>query len=161
MKELFDKLSSYNIFSCLFPGILFAVITQKYSRYSFIQDDIVMGIFVYYFIGLILSRLGSLIIEPFLRKISFLRFADYKDFVYATKKDVKLEVLLEVNNTYRSLCALFFSLLFLLLYERIELRFSVLKDWSDILIVVFLLLMFLISYRKQTAFIKKRIETNR
>lgn len=161
MKDLLSKLSSYNLFNHLLPGIVFVVLAEKLSRYSLVQHDIVIGIFLYYFIGLVISRLGSLAIEPLLRKVSFLRFADYKDFVDATKKDDKLEVLSEVNNTYRTLCALFASLLCLRVYETIETRFSGLKEWSAILLVGFLLLMFLFSYKKQTAYIIKRIEANR
>ncbi len=161
MKDLLDKLSSYNIFNYLFPGIIFVVLAEKLSRHSLIQQDIVIGVFLYYFIGLVISRLGSLAIEPLLRKISFLRFADYKDFVNAAKKDEKLEVLSEVNNTYRTLCALFVSLLVLKLYETIEARFPALTEWSAILLIAFLLLLFLLSYRKQTSYITKKIEANK
>jgi hypothetical protein len=161
MKDLLNKLSSYNIFNYLFPGIIFVALAEKFLHHSFIHQDIVIGVFLYYFIGLVISRLGSLAIEPLLRKISFLRFAEYKDFVTAAKKDEKLEVLSEVNNTYRTLCALFASILILKLYETIETQIPGLSEWSAILLITLLLLMFLLSYRKQTSYITKRIEANR
>ena len=68
MKELIDKLSTYNIFNYLFPGVLFAYILSKVSSYDLIQKDLVTGVFLYYFIGLVISRIGSLFIEPFLKK---------------------------------------------------------------------------------------------
>ena len=67
MKELLDKLSSYNIFNYLLPGILFSVLASKTTELNLIQIDIILGVFVYYFIGLIISRIGSLIIEPILK----------------------------------------------------------------------------------------------
>lgn len=161
MKDLLNKLSSYNIFNYLLPGVVFAVLAEKVSRHSFVQQDIVIGVFLYYFIGLVISRLGSLAIEPILRKMSFLRFADYRDFIAAAKADKKLELLSEVNNTYRTLCALFASLLVLRLYDSIERQFPALNDWSSILLVIFLLVIFLFAYRKQTSYIIKRIEANR
>ncbi len=161
MKDLLSKLSSYNIFNYLFPGVVFVIMAEKFTQRSFVQQDIFIGFFLYYFIGLVISRLGSLVIEPILRRISFLRFSEYHDFVNAAKKDDKLELLSEVNNTYRTLCALFVSLFALRLYELIEGRFPILKGWSPVLLVVFLFLMFLFSYRKQTSYITKRIDVNR
>jgi len=156
MKDILSKLSSYNLFNYLLPGIIFVVLGSELTRYSFIQQDIVTGVFLYYFIGLVVSRFGSLVIEPLLKRISFLQFVDYKDFTSASKKDDKLELLSEVNNTYRTLCAVFILLLLLKLYEKIEGRFSVLKEWDAIILAVLLLVIFLLSYRKQTSYIKRR-----
>lgn len=161
MKDLLSKLSSYNIFNYLFPGIVFVILAENLSRHSFVHQDIFIGVFLYYFIGFVISRLGSLVVEPILRKISFLHFADYHDYVNAAKKDEKLKLLSEVNNTYRTLCALFVSIFVLRLYELIEGRFPILTEWSPVLLGVFLLFIFLFSYRKQTTYITKRIEANR
>lgn len=160
MKEILSKLSSYNLFNYLLPGIVFVVLASEATRYSFIQEDIVIGAFVYYFIGLVISRFGSLVIEPLLKRVSFVQFEDYKDFVAASKKDEKIELFSEVNNTYRTLSSLFVLLLFLRLYENIEGRFPVLKDWHGLILLILLLIMFLLSYRKQTSYITKRIKAN-
>lgn len=160
MKEILSKLSSYNLFNYLLPGIVFVVLASKVSHYSFIQQDIVIGAFVYYFVGLVISRFGSLVIEPLLKRFSFVQFADYKDFVVASRKDEKIELLSEVNNTYRTLSSLFILLLLLRLYEKIEGRFPGLKDWQGFILVVLLLIIFSLSYRKQTSYISKRIKAN-
>ncbi|MBW8042626.1 MAG: hypothetical protein FVQ85_21885 [Planctomycetes bacterium] len=160
MKDIISKLSSYNLFNYLLPGIIFVVLASKVTRYSFIQQDIVIGAFVYYFVGLVVSRFGSLVIEPLLKRLSFLQFADYKDFITASKKDEKIELLSEVNNTYRTICSLFILLLLLKLYEEIEFKLPFLKEWDGIIIVVLLLVTFLFSYRKQTNYITKRIKAN-
>ena len=160
MKELLDKISSYNIFNYLFPGILFAVISEEFTAYSFLQDNLIIGAFVYYFIGLVISRFGSLFIEPLLRKLSFLKFANYKDFVSASKKDAKIELFVEINNMYRTLCSMFVLILLLKLYELIESNAPILKDWSTYILLALLIGMFLFSYRKQTNYITKRIKLN-
>ena len=160
MKELLDKISSYNLFNYLFPGILFAVISEEFTAYSFLQDNLIIGAFVYYFIGLVISRFGSLFIEPLLRKLSFLKFANYKDFVSASKKDAKIELLSEINNMYRTLSSMFVLLLLLKLYELIESNAPILKDWSTYILLALLFAMFLFSYRKQTNYITKRIKSN-
>lgn len=160
MKDILSKLSSYNLFNYLFPGILFVIVAGKVTQYSLIQQDVIIGVFLYYFIGLVVSRFGSLVIEPLLRGVSFLHFADYRDFVAASKKDEKLELLSEVNNTYRTLCSLFTLLLLLKLYEVIETKLPFLAEWNTLVLLVLVLIMFLFSYRKQTGYITKRIKAN-
>ncbi len=157
MNELFNKLSSYNIFNYLLPGILFAIFAGEIIHHSLVQRDVLTGAFLYYFLGLVVSRFGSLTIEPILKWLRFVKFADYKDFVLVSQKDPKLDVLSEVNNTYRTLAALFSLLLLLKLYMKLEARFPGLKDWDITIMAGLLLIMFLFSYRKQTAYITKRI----
>lgn len=159
MKEIIDKITSYNLFNYLLPGVLFAAIAEKLTPFNFIQENIIIGAFVYYFIGLVISRVGSLIIEPFLKKISFLKFAPYPDFVSAAKDDPKLEVLSEANNMYRTFSALFASLLILKFYSIIEIKFLAIKTYNPYILIVLLLIMFLFAYRKQTEYITGRIES--
>jgi hypothetical protein len=160
MKDLLSKLSSYNLFNYLLPGIIFAVLASEFTHYSFIQQDIIIGLFLYYFIGLSVSRFGSLTIEPLLKRLSFLKFSDYKDFIVASKKDEKLELLSEVNNTYRTLCSLFTLLLLLKLYEVVETKLPFLAKWNVLILLLVLLIIFLLSYRKQTEYITKRVDAN-
>ena len=161
MNDILDKLSSYNIFNNLLPGIVFVALAEPFLRRSFVQKDLLTGLFLYYFIGMVISRVGSLVVEPILKKISFLRFADYKDFVSAAQSDAKIEILSEVNNTYRTLCALFLSLIATRGYEAIETWLPTMKKGTPFVVVLSLLVIFLWSYRKQTSYITKRIEANR
>ena len=158
MKEFLDKLSSYNLFNYLLPGILFAAIGERITSYSFLEKDIVVGVFVYYFIGLVISRIGSLIIEPFFRIIKFVKFAPYPDFVKVSQTDMKLELLSETNNMYRTLCALFTVLVCLKLYENFESSHPNLFLHSPTLVLFLLLALFCFSYRKQTVYVTKRID---
>ena len=157
MKNIIDKISSYNFFNYLLPGILFAVAANSLTSYSFIQDNLIVGAFIYYFIGLVISRFGSLVIEPILKRISFLKFADYKDFAYASKKDSQINIFSEENNMYRTFCSMFILLIFLRIYYFVNIKFPMLELWNTYFLIILLLLMFLFSYRKQTQYITKRI----
>jgi hypothetical protein len=161
MKELLDKISSYNLFNYLLPGIIFAVLAGNSIQSPIANRDILVAAFLYYLLGLVVSRFGSLVIEPLLKRISFVKFADYRDFVAASKKDDRVELLSEVNNTYRTLCSLFALLLLLKLYTIIEAMFPLLKEWEATILWVLLLVIFLFSYRKQTSYITKRIDASR
>jgi len=161
MKELLDKISSYNVFNYLLPGIVFAFLASNIIHYSLGQRDIFSSAFLYYFMGMVVSRFGSLIIEPFLRYISFVRFASYKEFIDAEKKDPKIEGLSEVNNTYRTFCSLFSLLALMKLYTKLEDRFACIRNWDSAILVALLLVMFAFSYRKQTSYITSRIRRTR
>lgn len=160
MKDILEKLSSYNLFNYLLPGILFVIIAKVFTGYNFIQDDVILGAFLYYFIGMVISRFGSVIIEPFLKKIGFLKFEDYKNFVAASKIDSKIELLSEVNNTYRTISSLFVILLLFNLYSTFIRKNFMPCEIDLYLIVTIILIMFLFAYRKQTNYITKRIKAN-
>lgn len=160
MSDLLGKISSYSLFNYLFSGVLFVALANAFTSYSFIQTDIVLGLFLYYFIGLVMSRFGSLIIEPILKKISFVKFTEYSDYVIASQKDAGLEVLSEVNNTYRTIISVCLGILFLKLYEIWKLKFVWAGTNQIYILLIILLVMFLFAYRKQTSYITKRIKTN-
>lgn len=160
MKDLFDQISSYNLFNYLLPGILFVCISKYFTDYNFIQDNDFVGAFLYYFIGMVISRFGSLFVEPILKGISFLKFADYKSFIVASKKDEKIELFSEVNNTYRTITALFIILLLVKIYNHIQVRWNIPINITYLIVVIVILVIFLFSYRKQTNYITKRIKAN-
>lgn len=160
MKELLDKLSSYNIFNYLFPGVVFVIILSKISEINLVQKDMLTGAFLYYFIGLIISRIGSLFIEPFLKWINFLKFSDYSKFVSASKLDSKIDLFSEVNNMYRTLCSLLLLLVISKGYNSYLSELSFFKNYGSFLIILLLLILFVFAYKKQTKYITKRVESN-
>lgn len=156
-KDLIDKLSSYNLFNYLLPGVIFSYFAERFVGYSVIRDNVVIDVFVFYFIGLVISRIGSLVIEPFLKKVGLVKFAEYHDFVQAASIDPKIEILSESNNSYRTLVSTFLLLGLLMLYRFSTLHFSIAPTFNRILAIVFLATLFFLSYRKQSQYITKRI----
>ena len=157
MKEVIEKISSYHLFNYLLPGVLFALFAGKFLSLNFVQEDIILGVFLYYFIGLIISRFGSLIIEPILKKIRFLKFNDYDKFISASKADLQIGIFSEVNNMYRTFCSMFILLLLLKLYFYIQILYPYLQPWNLHILISLLLILFFYSYKKQTMYIFKRI----
>lgn len=157
MKDLLEKLSTYNIFNYLLPGVVFVAITKSLTKYNFVQEDIVIGVFLYYFIGLVISRVGSILIEPVLKWIKFVKFSEYRDYVEASKKDALIEVLSESNNMYRTFLSLFLSISFLKIFEVLSKRCQFLSNISKEIAILALLFLFAFSYKKQTDYITKRV----
>lgn len=151
MSELLQKLSTYNIFNYLFPGVVFVILLNRYTEINLVVDDVILGMFLYYFFGLVLSRIGSILIEPALRCTKIVEFSDYARFIRASKLDDKIELLSEVNNMHRTIIAMLVVLL----------AISICNGSVTCLLTTGLLgivTLFVLSYRKQTSFITKRID---
>lgn len=157
MKEVIEKIGTYNIFNYLFPGAVFSFLMNIFLKINIMQKDLIIALFLYYFIGLVISRVGSVVIEPALKKIKFIEFADYKKFIEASKVDGKIEVLSEANNMYRTLISLFFLLLLSKIFVFISNKCAILKNNSLIILVLGLMFLFLFAYKKQTNYITKRV----
>lgn len=157
MKNLLEKITSYNIFNYLFPGIIFCSLSDSIAGYKLLVSDLIIGVFVYYFIGLIISRIGSLIIEPFLKAIKILNFAKYSDYIEASKSDPKLEILSENNNMYRTIISIFLSLVSLRIYGFLEIGFPCLVSYRWLIVSIFIIILFAYSYKKQTKYIFNRV----
>lgn len=157
MNEILEKLSSYNIFNYLLPGILFSFAAESLTQYDVVQDDVLVGVFLYYFIGLVISRIGSIIIEPILKKIKFIEFAQYDKYIAAVKHDTLIETLSESNNMYRTIISMLTCLLTLLIFEKFTSDNQFLVQITPYVLIALLLLLFLFSYKKQTNYIVKRV----
>lgn len=68
MKDFLEKLSSYNILTLLFPGIIYVLVISNFTTFTLIQTDIIYTLFISYFCGIVISRFGSIFIEPLLKK---------------------------------------------------------------------------------------------
>ena len=159
MKELIDKISSYNIFNYLLPGSIFAGLCDRLTSYSLLQEKILIGLFLYYFLGLIISRIGSLTLKPLLEKIKFVNFEPYEDYVNASKLDPKIEILSEQNDMYRSLCMLSILLILLKIFDVVWDSKSLDNIAIIFIFLTGLFVLFLFSYRKHThKYVVKRVK---
>ena len=159
MDKLLDKLSSYNLFNYLLPGVVCVIVSKFFVGLDFTQSDLVLAAFLYYFFGMVISRVGSLVVEPVLKKISFVKFADYPNYVAATQKDKTIETLSEANNTYRTVIALFLVCIVLKCFLWLASVCAVLHTYTTLISILSVTALFLFSYRKQTSYVFKRIES--
>jgi len=162
MNEFFNKLSSYHLFNNLLPGILFVVLLNKFTEYQINYDNLLVSAFLFYFLGMTISRISSIFIEPFLKKIKFVRFKEYKLFVEAYKKDNKLEIFVETNNKFRVLFTMLILIILAKLFFSINLDYLNLSlKTQEYILLISLAVIYLFSYRKQTNYITKRIDANK
>lgn len=157
MEELLKKLSSYNIFNYLLPGIVFVILAKEVFGYSLYVDNLILGVFYYYFLGLIISRIGSIIIEPILNMLGVVTLLDYQRFVRATMLDAKIDTLSESKNMFRTMAALIVCLSFLKLVLWVSSWALNIEGVILTILLSFLFILFILGYKKQCDYISKRI----
>lgn len=158
MNSFIEKLGSYQIMTNLLPGIFFGMGLKLLIGITLPLQNTGEKIIVYYFMGLIINRISSLIVRPFLNKCIFIKEATYIDYVKAEKIDPKIDVLSETNNHFRALLT---SSLLLIITKILKVQVCNLK-WISLnwkwLLMLFLSMLFLSAFKKQTNFIYNRIE---
>lgn len=158
LKLVIDKLSQYNFLTNILPGTVLCVILKYLVGYDLIPDDYYQAGIVFYFVGMVNSRVGSLVIEPILKAISWVKFAPYSEFLRAEKEDAKLTILSQENNVFRSYISLMFISIWGYIYKNCSLDLRLSLNNESLVLIVILFVLFLFAYKKQTSFVRKRVE---
>ncbi len=161
MEKLIEKIDEYNIFNFILPGLIFTYLLKYYVGIDIFQENLIEMIFIYYFTGSIISRIGSIIIEKILIKCKFIKYAPYEDYIKANEKDKKISQLLIVNNMYRTICSGFILLIILRIIKELFNKWNLSMGILNTILIITIMLLYLFSYRKQTKYIEKRIEINK
>lgn len=158
LKLVIDKLSQYNFLTNILPGTVLCIILKYLVGYDLIPYDYYQAGIVFYFVGMVNSRVGSLVIEPILKAISWVKFAPYSEFLRAEKEDAKLTILSQENNVFRSYISLMFISILGYIYKNCSLNLRLSLNNESLVLIVILFVLFLFAYKKQTSFVRKRVE---
>lgn len=159
MDKLVEKLSSYHIFNFIIPGAVYCFLCQKLYGLTLRSDHIIQEVVLFYFIGLIISRIGSLLIEPILKKVCKHNYCSYNDYIDGSQEDSKIELLSEVNNTFRTMIALGIVSLATDIIIRFSSKPRFISAYYSIIIAVLFIALFIASYIKQTKMVSRRVES--
>ncbi len=158
MDELVKKIDSYHLFNYLVPGV---VATECILWLLNVRVDLnaFSGFFVFYFVGLVISRIGSIIVEPILRATGVVRFKPYGDYLKASKKDDRLELMSQENNAYRTYVAMCVTIVPVFVYACAKHTNHHLTAHVVPLAIILagITMLMVLAYRKQTGFVTKRI----
>lgn len=158
LAALFGKISNYNILNNLIPGAILCVVFKYLVGYDFMSVGTLELIVIFYFVGMVNSRIGSLLLEPLLKKVHFVTFRDHKQFVAAEQKDKKIVYLNETNNMYRSMISVSFTALLVKFYYVAVENYWDFGDVTQWVVLFGLLALFALAFRKQTKYIVSRID---
>lgn len=156
MEKIIDKLSNYHIVNYIVPGYIFTkvlayLLDLKIGNFT----DIII---VSYFVGIVISRISSLLMEKVLYKIFKIKSQPYSLYINASKKDSKIETLTQDLNMYRSFFSAFVTLSIILILKKIYLLLKIDKTLVMWLLLISLSILFAFSYVKQVKFIIERVK---
>ena len=161
MERILEKISNYHLFNNLVPGVIFIITSDYILETNIYNDNLLYLFFISYFIGIIISRFGSLVTANILYKFTKEKGESYKNYIISCQKDDKIEVLMQDKNMYRNLCTMLILLLVLKLFSMLKVYFKINNDWMMIIILVILIILFAISFLKQNKYISSRIRANK
>jgi len=157
--KLFITLENYYLANYLIGGCAVCFGLKLLNGYN-IDENWYTSIIMYYFSGMVASRLSSVVIEPVLKKLKFIENTSYAEFMNAEKADAsgKLLELSKVNNIYRTMCGSSLIILLAAIYLKFPYPYKSFENPMIILTSITLFLLFLLSFRKQTSYIVRRVE---
>ena len=157
MEKVIEKISQYNLFNNLFPGTLFIIIINNMFNLDILEYNILIITVMAYFVGIVLSRIGSLIIEPCIK----IKCQSYTDYLVAEKNDPMVKQLLQEKNMYRTILALILITLLCKIFQLISLKVKFNMNIIELIIGVLLLILFIFALKKQNKYICQRIKNQK
>ncbi|MDO4778899.1 MAG: hypothetical protein Q4A42_05030 [Tissierellia bacterium] len=172
--KITEKFSQYEIFNNFFPGIVFCYFVGATTKFSFIMKEVWENILLYYFVGVIVNRIGSVVVENLLKSIKvknkklnikepFLKFASYDDYIEASENNTFIKTLNQYNNFYRNIITIFILVILIKIYDLWI--YNIINKWGMlgrnilfILICSVITIILIFGYRKQSDYIKRMVE---
>lgn len=150
MESIANNISSYNIIANFIPGMISIIGMKYFSNFDITHLNNLWVVVLAYFVGLIINRLGSIVIKKPCNILRCCKQQNYKLFIEAEKKDSKISILSETSNMYRSFATIFLIAICICFYKNI----------SSMNMLPFLLgfALFLYSYIKQQKYINSLIK---
>lgn len=167
LEKILEQISAYELLNNMIPGAVYAVLADKLTTFSILSENAFADIVEFYFFGLIIGRVGSLIVERILKKFrkgKWIEQVSYTEYVKAEKGDDtgRVRMLATVNNMYRTFVAVFICLLLTVLLDLLW-PFVSSIEWLKSLVIcmgcIVLIIVFSCSYKKQTGYVLKRVNT--
>lgn len=158
MSEMLSKFSAYEMFNNFLPGVLLCGYVVWATGIDIRVNDVMEYVFVFcaiYLCGVVLSRLGALILQPIAKKTGLIDWSD--GYYVAEKKDAKIQVLLKDFNMYGSLVVAAFVAMVATIWMMTNNLISIQFFGVAMLVGVVLMCVMAFSYRKQSKYITKRI----
>lgn len=159
IKLIIDRVSSYQFFNFVYPGLLLSGVFDIYDVVDVFSLNIWYVLLISYSLGMLASRIGSIVIENIFVCCKWMERFDYDEFNKAEKSNSKVSLHLEISNMFRTISAT--SLLILIarvancIYD-----FGFSMPWGIVLIVLAIFILFCFSFTKQYEYLKKCIAAN-
>ncbi len=129
---------------------------SEYLNYTEILQNPILLLIVAYFIGVVISRFGSIVIAPCL-SLFLSKKHTYQEYLCAEKSDAKIQSLVEDQNLYRSIISLLIISYFSIKYLDIRSSYEWIQKYEYEIFFINLVILFILAYAKQSNFINGRV----
>ena len=162
LERIIERFSSYEVLNNIIPGAVYTIFTEKLTSFNIQTGNVWSDIILCYFIGLVIGRVGSLVVDRYLKWRKKLHAESHSEYVKAEQKDKLVRELSAINNMYRTFTAvalcLIFTVGFSLFWEEIQ-GCDCSKPVVIIIGFIILMIVFGKSYIKQTDYVASRVRT--
>ena len=158
METFIKGLGAYDLFVNLIPGVLCYLFAPDWFQQLFTSANGFELLIVCYFFGIVLSRVGSLVIENFLKWRSWILIPDYTSFIKAEEMDEKISKLERIGNLYRSLSSM--AIILCLVYTANNLCGDSPVGWYKTIVFLALAILFVFSFMKQKRYVAERVQVD-
>ena len=158
IKDIIEKIGAYQIFTNLLPGAFFCLWLQVFLSESYTLGNIGTDLVACYFIGYLINRLGSLVIEGLCKRIKLIEFSSYSDYIKAESIDAKIATLSETNSYLRSLLTSILLIPPTVLLDFLRQKWPWFNNSWKWFIIIIVILILVFSYKKNTDYIRRRVE---
>jgi len=155
---MFEKLDAYDVVANLVPGaaLTYALHFSKFPTPA--PENWAAFLLVSFVAGVTTNRLGSLVLDPILRRFKFLNPKNYDSFVASERNDRKLETLVANHGLYRTFFTAGIIYLALLVVSHWAPAIASADQLIFVLFVLAGMVVFLFAFRKEDGYIHARIE---
>ena len=159
IKLLVEKFDRYNFLTNMLPGAVLCMALEHFVGYKLLEsNEWMLSVILFYFVGIVNNRFGSLVVESSLKRLTIFKFEPYEDYIKAEKIDKKIDVLNADNNSFRSYISVFLLSLLAFIFKTVTNYFPAVKEIEGFILIFSLLILFICAYHKQTESLRKRIK---
>lgn len=157
MDEVIKKASAYDLLNALIPGGALAFSLKFFGYLDIDATNALHLLALAYILGLVGSRVGSLVLEPIARNRNWIK-RDYESYIKAQKDDDRLLTLTTIANMYRTLAGSIVVLAVLALGSLVSIDY---RHWLYIGYGIACFLLFFCGWVKQERYVARRVDINR
>jgi hypothetical protein len=158
---MLDRFDAYNFVTSLIPG---AALLLALGASGFPTPDlknVIPFIVVSFALGAISNRLGSLAIDPLIRRLRLLPKKDYDSYIRASEHDRKLDAIVQNANLYRTFATAGLVYFSLLLLRKVAVAVGISQSYFAQILLAVAILIFVAAYIGQDRYISKRVQAHR
>lgn len=149
MEKIIDLISNYDLLNNILTGTVFFEVTRIITGLELMNKDSFERVIMYYFAGMLISRIGSLFFEKAMLRSRFIEKSESNEYYKAEKSNSKIKLLNTYANIYRTQIANFAILSIVALLKG--------PDFTYCIISIIVGFVFAFAYRKQVDYIRKNV----